>query len=183
MEFIAALNDVAGIHAMAVMGIAAMLSVAEDLPTPQPDSTSFVGHGDPNTDEGFAYRCWPTRSLPERLAPEGPVVRALGQQWLVMVAALWNNHYRARIAPALGAEHSELADVAMADVNRMRNDVVHPRASRRSETRGCEMFRWFGVGESIHVMPAHVADLMDYMGHVQRSRDVDGGEWEARGGF
>jgi hypothetical protein len=53
-----------------------------------------------------------------------------------MVAALWNNHYRARIAPALGAEHSELADVAMADVNRMRNDVVHPWASRRSETRG-----------------------------------------------
>jgi hypothetical protein len=184
LEFIDASNDVAGIHAMAVMGVAAMLSVAEDLPAPQPDSTLFVGHGDPNAEDGFAYQRWPIRSLPERLAPEGPVVRALGQQWGVMVAALWNDHYRAPIAAALGVEKNDLADVAMADVNRMRNDVVHHRgiATQRNTGR-CEVFRWFDVGEPIHVMLAHVAELMGYLGNVQPTRDVGGGEWEARGGF
>jgi hypothetical protein len=176
LEFIDALNDVAGIHAMAVMGIAAMLSVAKDLPAPQPDSTLFVGHGDPNAEEGFAYQRWPIRSLAERLAPEGSVVRALGQQWLVTVAALWNDHYRARIAAALGIEMNDLTDVAMADVNRMRNDVIHHRgiATQRNTGR-CELFRWFAVGEPIHVMPAHVAELMGYLGNVQASKDLGGG--------
>jgi hypothetical protein len=32
-------------------------------------------------------------------------------------------------------------------------------------------------------MLAHVAELMGYLGNVQPTRDVGGGEWEARGGF
>lgn len=182
LEFIEELNDAAGIHAMAVMGIAQMEAMTANFDAPSADSTLYVGHGDPDTDEGFAYQRWLIRSLPERLAPEGPVIRALGQQWLVTVAALWNDHYRTRIAAALDVPLNDVADVAMADINRMRNDVVHHRGiATRANTGRCDLFRWFRSGAPIHVMPVHVAELMSYVGRVEPSSEAGGGGWKLWG--
>ena len=167
---------------MSLMGIIKMAEFAAKLPAPQPDSTLFVGHGNPNSADGFAYQRWPIRSLNARLAPEGPIVRALGQQWVVMVASKWNDRYRARIAPALGIETNELKDAAMADINRMRNDIVHHNGIATSRNSGrCEMFRWFADGEPIHVMPEHVSELMAHFGRVQSTSEIEGsGLWRER---
>jgi hypothetical protein len=180
--FLDELNDIAGIHAMALVGIIKMAEFAATLPAPEPNSTLFVGHGNPNSADGFAYQRWPIRSLKERLAPEGPVVRALGQQWVVMVASKWNDHYRARIADALGIEKNELKDAAMADINRMRNDIVHHRGIATSRNSGrCEFLRWFADGDPIHVLPVHVAELMAHVGRLQAAGELDGsGPWHER---
>jgi hypothetical protein len=180
-EFIEVLNDIAGTHAMSILGIIQMAEFADTLEAPKPDSTLFIGYGDPNSEEGLAYQRWPIRTLEERLSPEGPVVRALGQQWIVMVASQWNDHYRKRIADALGIKTNEVEDAVMADINRMRNDIIHHRGIVTATNSGrCEVFRWFSEGEPIHVMPAHVADLMRYVGEVQASREIEGGPWKER---
>jgi hypothetical protein len=180
--FLDELNDIAGIHAMALTGIIKMAEFAATLRAPRPDSTFFVGHGDPNSEEGFAYQHWPIRSLRERLGPDGPVVRALGQQWIVMVASKWNDHYRALIADALGIETNELKDAAMADINRMRNDIVHHRGIATARNTGrCEVLRWFAEGEPIHVLPVHVSELVAYFGGLQVTREIGGSAvWRER---
>jgi hypothetical protein len=182
--FLDELNDIAGIHAMALVGIVKMAEFAATLPAPQPNSTLFVGHGNPNSANSFAYQRWPIRSLKERLAPEGPVVRALGQQWVVMVASKWNDHYRARIADALGIEKNELKDAAMADINRIRNDIVHHRGIATSRNSGrCEVLRWFDDSEPIHVLPVHVVELMAHVGRLQSASEIDGSRlWRERYG-
>ncbi len=181
-EFIDELNNIAGIHAMALTGIIKMAEFARTLKAPSADSTLFVGHGNPNSQEGLAYQRWPIRTLAERLAPEGPVVRALGQQWIVMVASKWNDHYRALIAKALGIEKNELKDAAMADINRMRNDIVHHRGIASTGNTGrCEALRWFEVGEPLHILPVHVSELMSYMGAIHSTADIEPGAlWNER---
>ncbi len=173
-EFIDELNDIAGIHAMALTGIIKMAEFAGTLKAPSANSTLFVGHGNPNSQEGLAYQRWSIRTLAERLAPEGPVVQALGQQWIVMVASKWNDHFRALIAKALGIEKNELKDAAMADINRMRNDIVHHRGiATKGNTGRCEVLRWFEIGEPLHVLPVHVSELMSYMGAVHSTADIE----------
>jgi hypothetical protein len=180
--FVEELNDIAGIHAMALLGIIKMAELATTFPSPKPDSTLFVGHGDPNTAAGFAYQRWPIRTLAARLAPDGPVVHALGQQWVVMVASKWNDQYRSLIADALGTPKNELKDVALADLTRIRNDIVHHRGIATKKNSGrCELFRWFEEGQPIRVMPEHVAQLMAHMGTVQSTAEIEPqAAWEER---
>lgn len=178
-EFLEVLNDLAGTHAAALFGIMNLAEFGEELAREKPDGALHWGQGDPNTNAGFAYQRWDHSTLPERFAPEGEVVRTLGQQWIVMVAAQWNDHYRGRIAKALGIDRNDVGDAVMGDLTKMRNDVVHHRgiASARNTGR-CEALTWFREGEPIHVMPAHITVVMEYVGNVQATKEIgDGGAW------
>jgi hypothetical protein len=136
-EFLARMNDVAGAHAASLMGLiqfrSMILTIEPEKRTAE--SKTFVGFGDPNTSEGFAYQRWSLHELPAQLDAGGPVVRALAQQWIVMVASQWNEHYRQRLADAKGIPKNDVKDPYLADVNRMRNDVIHHGASLLATTR------------------------------------------------
>jgi hypothetical protein len=151
-----------------------MAQFLETIDPPSDESTLFFGLGDPNRDEGLAYQRWPIASAADRLGPNGSVVRDLGQQWVVMVAAQWNDHYRRRIADALGIERNDVVEPVMADINRLRNDILHHRGVATSGNAGrCEVLHWFDVGETIRITPGHVAQLMHWVGKVQATREID----------
>ena len=60
---------------------------------------------------------------------------------------------------------NDVTDPAMADINRMRNDIVHHRGIATVRNSGrCEVLRWFSPHETIHPMMAHIAEFMHYMG-------------------
>jgi hypothetical protein len=186
-EFLARMNDAAGVHAMTLLGIIQIRSVvlATEPENRTPESSIFIGHGDPNSTEGFAYQRWRLDELPDQLDADGPIVRAIGQQWVVMVAAQWNDHYRERLADAKSVEKNEVADPYLADLNRMRNDIIHHRGIATSRNTGrCEQFKWFQIGEPIHVRAGHIAEFMAYLGLVERTDEIDsGGPWKSRMSF
>jgi hypothetical protein len=92
-QFLARMNDVAGAHAAGFLGLIQFRSMILEVEPENrtPDSKMFIGHGDPNSRAGFAYQRWSLDELPDQLHPDGPVVRSLGQQWIVMVASQWND--------------------------------------------------------------------------------------------
>lgn len=186
-EFQQRVNDAAGVHAVALAGVLMVASMADsiELTNRGPHSSMFFGHGDPNTADGFAYQHWKLDDLPAHLAADGPVIRALGQQWLVLVASLWNDEFRERLANAKGIRKSEVKDPYFADINKMRNDVVHHAgiATERNSGR-CEVLRWFAAGEVMDVRPVHVAELADYLGLAKASEDIEGDRpWTALRSF
>jgi hypothetical protein len=182
-DFTARMNDLAGVHSLTAFSVFYLLPPwAQDqyanLANPQPDSSMFIGTGDPNAD-GVAHLRWRFADLPSHLDPEiGTIPRALGQQWIVMVATEWGEHYRRRFAAAEGVDVKAIKDAGMADITRMRNDVIHHHgiASTRNTGR-CEVFRWFAPGAAIHPMMAHVAEFMSYLGLLHRSAEIRGGPW------
>jgi hypothetical protein len=175
--FVEFLNDIAGNHAMALAGVAITLQSvsAVELKNQTADSMNLVGYGDPNTGDGFHWQKWPLNSTPERLGPDGPVIRSIGQQWVAALAAQWNEDFRARFATALGMETNEVIDPAMGDMNKLRNDILHHRGIATQRNAGRCLNRWFAPGEPIHVMPVHVVQLMDYFGRVEITKNFDGG--------
>jgi hypothetical protein len=144
------------------------------VPGRGPGAMLFMGHGDPNTADGFTWQSWEILSVPERLAEDGPVVRDLGRQWVVMVASQWNDVYRRRFAAASGVDLNEVKDAGMADINRIRNDIVHHDGIATARNCGrCELFTWFAPGEEIRPDMAHVAAFMNYMGLVHGADSID----------
>lgn len=186
-EFLSVLNDLAGTHAISVIGIirAAQWIESDIAPGRGPNSLFFIGEGDPNTAAGYAYQRWPILSMSRRLDGDGPVVGDLGRQWVVMVASQWNDHFRRRYAEANGVPKNEFRDAGLADINRMRNDIVHHRGiASVANTGRCEIFRWFAPGETIHPMMAHVSEFMGHMGAQIQASEIDGdGPWRTIGGF
>lgn len=112
---------------------------------------------------------WPIKSLPERLADDGPVAEQLGQQWLVLVCTEWEDHYRQRIADAAGVPKNEVKSPAMGDVSKMRNDVVHHRGVATKGNSGrCEALTWFKPGDRMLIQQARVREFMEHLGLTWR---------------
>ncbi len=181
-EFFIRMNDLAGFHGITLFSVVQLMPqyaeyLASTVENFGEDSSLFLGHGDPNQD-GAAHLRWRFSELPDHLAVDGTIGRALGQQWIVMVATEWGDHYRARFATAEGVDANDIQDAGMADMNRMRNDVIHHGgiASRRKTGR-CEVFKWFEPGDAIIPRMWHVSQFMDYLGLMHIGADVGGGPW------
>jgi hypothetical protein len=91
----------------------------------------------------LCYQRWPWVTLLDRLDSDGPIVRDLGQQWVVMVAAQWNENFRERMGQVTGRTDNGVKDPVFADINRMRNDIIHHGgiASQRNTGRCEELCR------------------------------------------
>jgi hypothetical protein len=174
-ELLEVLNDIAGTHAAAVVGISLMADWVNDslIPGRGPGAMTFMGHGDPNSSEAITWQSWEIVSMPVRLAPGGPVIRDLGRQWIVMVASQWNDVFRKRFATADAIALNDVKDAGMADINRIRNDIVHHDGIATARNCGrCELFRWFAPGDEVSPTMAHVAEFMDYMGLVHGTDSI-----------
>jgi hypothetical protein len=135
--FAARMNDLAGVHSLTAFSVFYLLPpwVADqysNLTSPHADSSLFIGTGDPNA-EGVAHLRWRFSELHTHLDPQiGTIPRALGQQWIVMVATEWGENYRKRFAASHCVEPNAIKEAGMADIARMRNDVIH-QGGRRLE--------------------------------------------------
>lgn len=172
-EFRQVLNDLAGTHNAALWGLRLLREFLVSLPTvpgADPDASLLVGEGDPGAAGGaLAYMSWPIKSLPERLADDGPVAEQLGQQWLVLVCTECEDHYRQQIADAAGVTKNDVKFPVMGDVSKMRNDVVHHRGVATKGNSGrCEVLTWFKPGDRMLIPQARVREFMEQLGLTWR---------------
>lgn len=174
-EFKDVLNDIAGVHHTALMGVTKVREFFVPLlaDAPDPDLDLIIGHGDPNEADTLGYQRWRIGDVAERLAEDGPVARDLGMQWAVMVAAQWES-YRQKIADVQGVERNVITDQLMADVAYMRNDVVHHRGIATKQNCGrCKVLRWFEPGDAIVITTERVAEFMHALGMGIRTMSDD----------
>jgi hypothetical protein len=183
-EFLTTLTDVAGTLGLTLIGLSHTRTWAEAqvMPGMTEDSMLMMGGNNPNAPEGYSFLRWPALTLPQRLAAQGPVARDVGQQWLITVAAHWNDHFRGRLAEANRIKKSEFKEPGLADITKMRNDVLHHRGVATAANTGrCEIFRWFSSGEEIYPTLGHVVDFMAYMGLLKPTAVENADEhWRVR---
>jgi hypothetical protein len=61
---------------------------------PDPERDLIWMEGSPRDPDRFSYMRWKIKTIPERLAKDGPVARRIGQQWAVLVQTQWEHNFR-----------------------------------------------------------------------------------------
>lgn len=167
-ELSAFLNDAAGAHGACVEGLRLLRTEwvrlgAVSLPV-NPDAKMWLTTGAPISGS-LAYQSWRLADIPRHLADDGPVVNFVGQQWAVAVDTAWEDHFRPRLAAARGAVVSAVTDPVMADLRRIRNDVVHHGGLASDSNAGrCTRLVWARVGVQIIIDRERVAQFMSLRG-------------------
>ncbi len=110
-EWAEVLNDIAGTHAFSLAGLALArehyMPLAENAPDPERDLIWVQGFS-PNDPDKFGYMKWKIKTLPERLAQDGPVAQRIGQQWAVLVHTQWEHNFGPRFAEAADIEKNDV---------------------------------------------------------------------------
>lgn len=75
----------------------------------------------------------------------------LGNLIVVSVFSFWEDHYRERIASALGLPKEKLLVPVLGDLRLIRNDIVHHQAIATARIEKCEKLRWFSEGDAVIV--------------------------------
>jgi hypothetical protein len=167
-ELASFLNDAAGAHAFALMGLhlahEQMTRVAAE--SINPTAPMLMGVGDPSEAGTVAYQSWSLNTIPDRLTDDGQVAIQLGQQWIVTVYAHWEHYFRSRFAEALGCSRDDVRVPLMGDMRHLRHDVLHHRGVATEEHTGrCEVLKdWFAAGEMILIDTKKVAQFMRHVG-------------------
>ena len=149
-EWAEVLNDIAGTHAFSLAGLALArehyMPLAENAPDPERDLIWVQGFS-PKDPDKFGYMKWKIKTIPERLAQDGPVAQRIGQQWAVLVHTQWEHNFRPRFAEAADIEKNDVKEPLMADIGRMRNDIIHHHGKATKKNCGrCEVLKWFQPG-------------------------------------
>lgn len=168
VELYRALNDATGVHTYAVEGVQCFMERLEQSwqgsPKTTEDSRMTMGVGDPNDPKHRGYQSYTVRETREKGRRGGWFDRQLGQQWIVIVIATWEEEYRERLAQAIGCEKKDVVDAAFADMNQMRNDVVHHRGIS-GKNNSC--LSWFPKHAEINVTTDHVIEFLQMVGAIE----------------
>jgi hypothetical protein len=122
----------------------------------------YFGIGDPNLPGARPYAQWRVSEALAKVAPNGPVDRWLGQQWIVFTFTIWEHDYRCRLAAAHGVSPSAIAHPLLGDLRLLRNDVVHHGGIATDRNAGrCAVLRWFRPGDDIAITGERFVEFVD----------------------
>lgn len=174
MEWHERLNHLAFTFGIATRGIAMASdqyskTVNSSLTTDQ--SATHLAIRMPGETPVTIYAKWQSRKLPDLMTPNGPIARELGRQWVVTVDSLWDSTFRSRIATEMGLSNYRQHKVpVMADMRRIRNDIVHHSAIATERNSGrCNLLsHWISVTDEISVTEFMVVEFMELWGLSSR---------------
>jgi len=177
-EWAEVLNDIAGTHAFSLAGLALAhehyMPLAENAPDPERDLIWVQGFS-PKDPDKFGYMKWKIKTIPERLAQDGPVAQRIGQQWAVLIHTQWEHNFRPRFAEAADIEKNDVKEPLMADIGRMRNDIIHHHGKATKKNCGrCEVLKWFQPGDTILITNKEAAEFMQRVGAITMLGDGRG---------
>lgn len=89
------------------------------------DDVTYFGFGDPNMPQSEMSTKISTKKLQQNLAEGGEFEGQMAKMTLVYIYHQWEEYFRGKIADAMSIEKKVVKCDLMADVRRIRNNIVH----------------------------------------------------------
>jgi hypothetical protein len=99
-------------------------------------------------------------SLITRNMPSGDNWVFLGQMCIVQIYQLWEDHYRQRLAHALGVAKSEIQAEVFGELKGLRNSIIHHGGRAKPSIANLRILRSFPVGDMVALGPHDMRDLV-----------------------
>lgn len=150
-EFSNEFRKTSGLIAFAHFGIK---QFAESIPwlisEENPDPKMNLGSTPPTAENARAAATWHKSELESAVAPQGWLQQITSQGWITATHSRWEFYYRPKIAKLFEVSVGSVLSDAMADINNLRNDIIHHggKASKKNTGKNKVLTR-FSVGEEI----------------------------------
>lgn len=109
----------------------------------------LFGTGDPNEPgSSFHHRSTLPEFL-ERVRDGGTDLALISQAYVVLIYQCWEDHYRGKIAQAVGMPKGKLVFPLMGDVRHIRRSIIHNGGVAITDIEKCEVFKVFSPGDTI----------------------------------
>ena len=88
----------------------------------------------------------------------------LASMCLVTLYQFWEDHFRGRIADALGVDPATALKVPVfGDLRLIRNSIIHNAGVATSDTAKCEVLRWFKRGDWIELTDQQMESIINLL--------------------
>lgn len=125
-----------------------------------PGELGFIyGEGDPNTPEAKFLIYSTQQDVLDRNAEGGANHAFLANLCLVSVYQYWEDHYRKRVAKALGVEKNAVRLPTMGEIRHIRRSIIHNGARAVPAVEACAHFN-FRAGDPIEVGREEMRELL-----------------------
>jgi len=107
--------------------------------------------GDPNVPgAGVLHQC-SLREYKERNSETGTNARFIGNMSIIAIYQYWEDHFREKIADALGRKKNDISSPIMGDLRLLRQSIVHHRGVALNEIKNCQLLKWFSKDDQIMI--------------------------------
>ena len=176
MEFRQNVHSILGVFLDGTMGLGLLrkhfdkvqreaLRLVDDLDVSSLDATDFLyGKGDPNSPDAIILHKAKQADFKARIQQGSKNETFLGNMCLVMIYQYWEDHYRLKIAKALGMEDKDdLKCAIMGDVRHLRRSIIHNNGIAVPEVNNCELLKWFAPGDHIMIDQSNLEELVQHI--------------------
>ena len=124
------------------------------------ERTIFYGKGDPNDPDSVVLHAVTQGRLKERNRPGGSNSLFLANVCIVTLYQYWEDHYRKKIAQALGEKTESLLVPVFGDLRLLRRSIIHYQGYGLPDIDRCEVLQWFKPGEQIRINQDQMEDVV-----------------------
>lgn len=100
--------------------------------------------------------------------PRGRAFIELSQQWIVTTFAIWEDHFRPRIATAAGLEPEDIGLPVIGDLRHMRNDIAHHLGVASAGRSARCKFVKFAAGDVVYIKVDDLPQFLDNLPGFER---------------
>ncbi|MFJ2834205.1 hypothetical protein ACIO52_02465 [Nocardia sp. NPDC087230] len=96
------------------------------------------------------------------LGANSPQADAVSRLWVVWFYALWDEHYRHKLAEAHGCEPNAFQHDYFGDLRKLRHDTAHGKGiARKGYSASCSVLRSFPVGDRVVLRHTHFREIIE----------------------
>lgn len=133
-----------------------------DFPIERLDTLPMsYGEGDPNLPGSEVYSYTTQGDFKTRINKHGTTSIKIGQMCVFQIYQYWEDHYRKKIAEAIGTSKNDINIDIFGDLRLIRNSIIHHRGIALPTIINCKKIKLFHQGQVIDFTQNDVIDLVD----------------------
>lgn len=125
------------------------------------DSVSFTyGKGDPNTTDAVLLHERTQGQVKAQNKEGAQNYRFMGNMFVITVYQYWEDHYRARLAEALGMKKNALKAPIMGDLRLLRQAIIHHHGVATKDVKKCQLLKWYEAGDEVFINQPKLEEII-----------------------
>jgi hypothetical protein len=161
-RFIKDIDDLYGTYLDSGIGYSVLETRWKRL-NPNPESTLFIGHGEPNNPETYPLHSVKFKDLFKRNGKNGDNIIRIGNMFISTIYQLWEDNYRSAIAKRISKSKNDIQSNIFGELRHIRNAIIHNNGKRTSDFEKLICFKFLNERDEVRLTDTEVENIINLL--------------------